>query len=97
MNDLSNPTAREGALLAIKGLMANVGKAAEPYVVPLIQGILERVSDKVTPVRYVWLECKPSAFSSKYAPIVGKQETYMNAQQYSHATSQKTKTILPCN
>ncbi|GAX78040.1 hypothetical protein CEUSTIGMA_g5482.t1 [Chlamydomonas eustigma] len=51
MNDLSNPTAREGALLAIKGLIANVGKAAEPYVVPLIQVILERVSDKVSPVR----------------------------------------------
>ena len=52
LDDAGNPTAREGALLAIKGLMVSVGRAAEPYVVPLIPAILERTADKVAPVRW---------------------------------------------
>ncbi len=51
LDDAGNATAREGALLAIKGLVANVGKAAEPYVVPLIATVLERAADKVPSVR----------------------------------------------
>ena len=51
LDDNGNPTAREGSLLAIKGLLASVGRAAEPYVVPLIPTILDRAADKVAPVR----------------------------------------------
>jgi len=51
LDDMGNPTAREGSLLAIKGLLTSVGRAAEPYVVPLIPTILDRAADKVAPVR----------------------------------------------
>ena len=72
LDDTGNATAREGALLAIKGLLVSVARAAEPYVVPLIPTILDRAADKVAPVRWVtgqrirWhlsggLQCGPTA------------------------------------
>lgn len=51
LGEASSPAAREGALLAIRGLSGSVGKAAEPYIVPLLPFVLERLSDKAVPVR----------------------------------------------
>lgn len=49
--DKSNADAREGALLAFTQLCQSVGRLCEPYVVPLLPLLLERLSDKALPVR----------------------------------------------
>lgn len=49
--DMSNADAREGALLAFSQLCEEVGRPCEPYVVPLLPVLLERLSDKVPAVR----------------------------------------------
>lgn len=54
--DSPDATAREAALLAIKQLCLSVGRPCEPYVVPLLACILERLADKIAPVRDAALE-----------------------------------------
>jgi elongation factor 3 len=49
--DMSNPEGREAALLAFKQLCQCVGRPCEPYVVPLLPTMLERLADKAAPVR----------------------------------------------
>lgn len=49
--DTSNADAREAALLAFKQLCQSVGRPCEPYVVPLLPMMLERLADKAAPVR----------------------------------------------
>jgi hypothetical protein len=51
LSDMANPLAREGALHAIVGLIGGVGRAAEPFIVPLLPLVYERMADKVVPVR----------------------------------------------
>jgi elongation factor 3 len=43
--------AREGALLAIAAVSQSVGRAAEPYLMPLLGAVLAALADKVAPVR----------------------------------------------
>lgn len=43
--------AREAALLAITQLPASAGRAAEPYLLPLVPLLLEKLADKAGPVR----------------------------------------------
>lgn len=43
--------AREAALLAFKQLCQCVGRPCEPYVVPLLPMMLDRLADKSAPVR----------------------------------------------
>jgi len=50
LDNAHDAAAREGALRAVAGL-AGVGKAAEPYTVPLLPLLLERMGDKVAGVR----------------------------------------------
>lgn len=50
LEDGGNAGAREGALLAYRALAENVGRAAEPYIVPLLNSVLERLADKAAPV-----------------------------------------------
>lgn len=50
-DDLSNADAREAALLAFKQLCQSVGRPCEPYVVPLLPHMLERLADKASQVR----------------------------------------------
>lgn len=47
----SNADTREAALLAFKQLCQSVGRPCEPYVVPLLPMMLERLVDKAAPVR----------------------------------------------
>jgi elongation factor 3 len=49
--DMNNADAREAALLAFKQLCQCVGRPCEPYVVPLLPMMLERLADKAAPVR----------------------------------------------
>lgn len=49
--DTGNADAREAALLAFKQLCQSVGRPCEPYVVPLLPMMLERLADKAAPVR----------------------------------------------
>jgi hypothetical protein len=49
--DSPDPDAREAALLAIAQLPAATGRAAEPYLLPLVPSILERATDKAAPAR----------------------------------------------
>ena len=42
------PLAREGALAVLTAVANNGGRVAEPYVVPLLDLVLERYADKVT-------------------------------------------------
>jgi elongation factor 3 len=49
--DTSNADGREAALLGFKQLCSSVGRPCEPYVVPLLPMMLERLADKVAPVR----------------------------------------------
>lgn len=49
--DTGNADAREAALLAFKQLCQCVGRQCEPYVVPLLPLLLERLADKAAPVR----------------------------------------------
>jgi len=49
--DMGNAGAREGALLAYRALAENVGRGAEPFLVPQLPLVLERLSDKVAQVR----------------------------------------------
>ncbi|KAF5831548.1 hypothetical protein DUNSADRAFT_12961 [Dunaliella salina] len=51
LNDTANPTAREGALEAFTALVKAVGPTAEPFVMGLLPAVLDRLSDKVAPVR----------------------------------------------
>jgi elongation factor 3 len=48
---LENAEGREAALLAFKQLCKAVGRACEPYVVPLLPLLLERMADKAAAVR----------------------------------------------
>lgn len=47
----SEPTAREGACHFLSALAEVVGKSVEPYLVPFIPAVLERLADKVPNVR----------------------------------------------
>ena len=47
MEDNSAPLAREGALAVLTAVANNGGRVAEPYVVPLLDLVLERYADKV--------------------------------------------------
>lgn len=49
--DMSNADAREAALLAFKQLCQSVGRPCEPYVVPLLPVMLDRLADKSAQVR----------------------------------------------
>jgi hypothetical protein len=49
--DTSHADGREAALLGFKQLCSSVGRPCEPYVVPLLPMMLERLADKVAPVR----------------------------------------------
>jgi len=49
--DMGNADAREAALLTFKQLCVCVGRPCEPYVVPLLPMMLERLADKAAPVR----------------------------------------------
>lgn len=49
--DMSSADAREAALLSFKQLCQSVGRPCEPYVVPLLPMMLERLADKAAPVR----------------------------------------------
>jgi elongation factor 3 len=49
--DMNSAEGREAALLAFKQLCASVGRPCEPYVVPLLPMMLERMADKAAPVR----------------------------------------------
>jgi hypothetical protein len=51
IDNLGDADAREAALLAVKQLCQSVGREAEPYVVPLLPLLLERMADKAQPVR----------------------------------------------
>jgi hypothetical protein len=51
MDDTSNAEGRESALLAFKQLCQSVGRPCEPYVVPLLEHMLDRLADKASPVR----------------------------------------------
>uniref|UniRef100_A0A383W2Z9 Elongation factor 3 n=1 Tax=Tetradesmus obliquus TaxID=3088 RepID=A0A383W2Z9_TETOB len=51
MDDTSNAEGREAALLGFKQLCQSVGRPCEPYVVPLLEHMLERLADKAAPVR----------------------------------------------
>mmetsp|Transcript_21751 Transcript_21751/g.37084 ORF Transcript_21751/g.37084 Transcript_21751/m.37084 type:complete len:1030 (-) Transcript_21751:648-3737(-) len=48
--DSGSATSREGALLAYKALAEHVGRAAEPYLVPMLGLMMDRYSDKAKPV-----------------------------------------------
>lgn len=50
-DDMGNADAREAALLALKQLCQSAGRACQPYVVPLLPMMLERLADKSTDVR----------------------------------------------
>ena len=47
----ASPAAREGGLLAFSKLVAQFGRKAEPYLVPLVALLLERAADKTPAVR----------------------------------------------
>lgn len=64
LDDTNDPVAREGALAAIRGLSKSVGKAAEPYIVPLVPSILDRMSDKVAAVREAAVEAASAVAAS---------------------------------
>lgn len=49
--DMNNADAREAALLAFKQLCQSVGRPCEPYVVPLLPVMLDRMADKSAQVR----------------------------------------------
>jgi elongation factor 3 len=49
--DMNSAEGREAALLAFKQLCVSVGRPCEPYVVPLLPMVLERMADKAAPVR----------------------------------------------
>jgi elongation factor 3 len=51
LNDAKNANAREGALLALAQLAEQVGKPAEPYLMPLLANALALLADKQVPVR----------------------------------------------
>lgn len=51
VQDLDNAEGREAALLAFKQLCCSAGRVCEPYVVPLLPLLLERMADKVAAVR----------------------------------------------
>ena len=51
IDNLGDADAREAALLAVKQLCQSVGREAEPYVVPLMPLLLERMADKAQGVR----------------------------------------------
>lgn len=51
LEDLDNAEGREAALLAFKQLSQSVGRACEPYLVPLLPVLLDRKADKVAAVR----------------------------------------------
>jgi len=51
VEDMGNAEARESALLAFKQLCQAVGRQCEPYVVPLLPLMLDRMADKVAGVR----------------------------------------------
>ncbi len=48
VEDNSAPLAREGALAVLTAVANSGGRVAEPYVVPLLDLVLERYADKVT-------------------------------------------------
>jgi elongation factor 3 len=50
-DDMTNADGREAALLAFKQLCTAAGRPCEPYVVPLLPLLLDRLSDKAAPVR----------------------------------------------
>ncbi|KAK9830243.1 hypothetical protein WJX72_010523 [[Myrmecia] bisecta] len=50
-NDLKAPAAREAALATFTAIIQDVGRLAEPYMVPQLATILDRYGDKVAPVR----------------------------------------------
>lgn len=45
--DAKSPAAREGAFLAFAGLADGAPRASEPFLVDLLENILEKCSDKV--------------------------------------------------
>ena len=47
----SDADARESALLAVSQLPASAGRAAEPYLLPLVPALLDRAADKAGPAR----------------------------------------------
>ena len=47
VEDNSAPLARQGALAVLTAVASNGGRVAEPYVVPLLDLVLERYADKV--------------------------------------------------
>jgi hypothetical protein len=49
--DGKNANAREGGLLALAALCADVGRSAEPYLMPLLGQVLTLLADKQAPVR----------------------------------------------
>jgi hypothetical protein len=49
--DAKNANAREGGLLALAALCADVGRSAEPYLMPLLGQVLALLADKQAPVR----------------------------------------------
>lgn len=51
VEDASNPSAREGGLVAFSKLVAEFGRKAEPFLVSMVATLLERAADKVAPVR----------------------------------------------
>jgi elongation factor 3 len=49
--DSKDAAEREGALLAIAAVATNVGRPAEPYLIPLLAPVLAALADKAAPVR----------------------------------------------
>eukprot|EP00878_Enallax_costatus_P024333 GHUV01025966.1.p1 GENE.GHUV01025966.1~~GHUV01025966.1.p1 ORF type:complete len:467 (-),score=174.97 GHUV01025966.1:601-1941(-) len=51
LEDAKNANAREGGLLALAALCADMGRPAEPYLMPLLGQVLALLADKQAPVR----------------------------------------------
>jgi elongation factor 3 len=49
--DAKSPDAREGALLAVAAIANELGKPAEPYLIPAVPAALAALGDKAAPVR----------------------------------------------
>ena len=63
VEDASNPSAREGGLVAFSKLVAEFGRKAEPFLVSMVATLLERAADKVAPVRTAAEEAAKALFA----------------------------------
>eukprot|EP00897_Mesotaenium_endlicherianum_P000244 jgi/Mesen1/1021/ME000121S00097 len=70
--DSVNAGAREGAMLIYKQLLESISRPSEPYLIPLLPVVLERLSDKTTEVRTA-AEAASQALCTLICPFGVKQ------------------------